>query len=78
MHKSRKLRVALLVVCLLAAATAWASISGSISGIVTDPKGSVVPGASVTAVNTATGARSTLQDRWCGLLQFPEPFGGHL
>ena len=37
MRKSRKLRVALLGVCLLAAVTAWASISGSISGIVTAP-----------------------------------------
>ncbi len=71
MRKSRKLTVALLLVCLLAAATAWASISGSISGIVTDPKGSVVPGASVAAVNTATGARSTLRTDGAGFYNFP-------
>ncbi|MGA8104332.1 MAG: carboxypeptidase-like regulatory domain-containing protein, partial [Candidatus Acidiferrales bacterium] len=71
MHESRNLRVALLMVCLLAAATAWASISGSISGIVTDPKGSSVPGASVTAVNMATGARSTLKTDGAGFYNFP-------
>src|SRR5271155_3360387 len=70
MHISRSSKLALLLVCLLAAATAWASISGRISGIVTDPKGSVVPGASVTTVNTATGVRSTLKTDGAGFYNF--------
>ena len=53
MQMSHKSRLALLLVCLFAASTAWASISGSISGIVTDPNGSVVPGANVTAIDAA-------------------------
>src|ERR1039457_453745 len=34
------------------------SVSGTIAGVVTDPKGAVVPGARVAARNAATNARS--------------------
>jgi Carboxypeptidase regulatory-like domain/TonB dependent receptor len=64
-------RAALLFVCLLVAATAWASITGSISGIVTDPSGAVVPGAAVTAINTATGVKSTIKTDGAGFYNFP-------
>jgi len=47
------------MICLLfIVATAWASITGSISGIVADPSGSVIPSVTVTAINVATGIRS--------------------
>jgi hypothetical protein len=71
MHGSRKSRVPLVLVCLLTAATAWASITGSISGIVTDPSGSVVPKASVTAINMGTGVRSTIKTDGAGFYNFP-------
>jgi hypothetical protein len=58
-------------VCLLAAATAWASITGSISGIIKDPSGSIVPGASVSAINTETGVRSVIKTDGAGFYNFP-------
>lgn len=39
----------------LCATVAVASITGTISGIVTDPAGALVSGATVTATNTQTG-----------------------
>ncbi|HXZ13097.1 MAG TPA: TonB-dependent receptor [Candidatus Sulfotelmatobacter sp.] len=71
MRGNNKTRSAILFVCLLAAATAWASITGSISGIVTDPSGAVVPGASVTAINLATGVKSTVKTDGAGFYNFP-------
>jgi hypothetical protein len=63
---------------LLAASVGSAGITGSISGIVTDPSGSVVPGASVTATNTATGVQSTVQTDGAGFYSFPNlPVGDY-
>jgi len=39
---------------------AWSSITGSISGVVTDPSGAVISGASVVATNTQTGVKATV------------------
>ena len=41
--------------------------SGSIQGIVTDPSGAVVPGATVVAENVATGVKTTKQTNEAGL-----------
>ncbi len=41
---------------LLCASCLLAQVSAVVSGIITDPSGAVVPGATVTATNTATGA----------------------
>lgn len=57
---------------LLGCAIAWAGITGSISGIVTDPSGSVVPGASVTATNTETGVQATVKTDAAGFYSFPD------
>jgi hypothetical protein len=38
---------------------AWAAISGSISGVVTDPSGAVVPGVTVVATAVSTNVQST-------------------
>ncbi len=40
---------------LVAVSITWASDTGSISGVVTDPTGAVVPNVAVTARNTSTG-----------------------
>src|SRR6185369_14398484 len=39
-------------------ATGWASITGSISGVVTDPSGALVAGAHVIAIDRETGGRT--------------------
>ncbi|HXY52930.1 MAG TPA: carboxypeptidase regulatory-like domain-containing protein [Terriglobales bacterium] len=49
---------------------AWASITGSISGVVTDPTGAVVPGATVMASNTQTGVSTTLTSDAKGFYNF--------
>ncbi len=68
----------LLVVCLLGAAAVWASISGSISGIVTDQSGSLVPNAPVTAINEDTGVKSTIKTDSKGFYNFPDlPVGNY-
>ena len=57
---------ALLMSCL-----GWASIDGSISGVVTDPTGAVVEGAQVAAVNTQTSTRTTSTTDSRGFYNFP-------
>src|SRR6266571_228687 len=41
--------------------------TGSIQGVVSDPSGAVIPGASVTAVNTATQVKTTRQTNEAGV-----------
>lgn len=60
-----------LFVCLLTA-FAWSSafgqnVTGSITGVVTDPSGAVVVGANVTAQNSDTGVRTTAQTNGIGV-----------
>ena len=45
----------------LVAALYAQEITGNISGTVTDPSGSVIPNATVTATNTGTGVARTTQ-----------------
>ncbi|HEX4005348.1 MAG TPA: carboxypeptidase regulatory-like domain-containing protein [Acidobacteriaceae bacterium] len=45
--------------------------SGGVSGLVTDPTGAVIPGASVVLQNTATGVRQTTVSTAAGLYSFP-------
>ena len=44
---------------LLGTLVAWAAITGSISGVVTDPSGAVVPGVTVVATSVSTNLQST-------------------
>src|SRR5215472_13256781 len=61
---------------LLLSATAFAGITGSISGTVTDPSGGVVAGASVTALNVETGVQSSTKTNAEGFYSFPNlPIG---
>jgi hypothetical protein len=69
---------ALLVIFLLGSVAAWASITGSISGIVSDASGSVVQDVSVTATNTDTGVQSLVQTDGSGFYNFPNlPIGNY-
>ena len=49
------------ILCLLTAGTVWSQdTKGTISGRVTDPSGSVIPGAQVLVTNPAMGTKSDL------------------
>jgi len=49
------------ILCLLTAGTVWSQdTKGTISGRVTDPSGSVIPGAKVVVTNTAMGTKTDL------------------
>lgn len=52
-------------------AAAWAAITGSISGVVTDPSGAVVQGASVVATAASTNAKFTAVTDSKGFYIFP-------
>src|SRR5262245_31549959 len=60
----------LLAVVLIGATPARASITGSISGIVTDPSGGVVVGANVTALETQTGVKTQITTDSKGFYNF--------
>src|SRR6266568_7981192 len=51
--------------------TLWASDTGSISGVITDPTGAVVPGVTVTARNTSTGIERNVVTNTQGVYAFP-------
>ena len=55
---------------LLSAAIALGQATSSITGVVTDPSGAVVPGASVTATNQATGVSRTNATNSTGVYNF--------
>lgn len=53
------------------AALASASITGGISGVITDPSGAVISGATVVAVDTATGVKTTVTTDAKGFYSLP-------
>src|SRR4051794_680378 len=59
MDGTRRRCVIALVMLLLAAATAWAQATAELNGRVTDESGAVLPGVTVTATQTDTGATRT-------------------
>ena len=63
--------VAVLAFVLFTFALAWASITGSISGVVTDKSGAVISGASVIATNTLTGVLTTQKTDAKGFYNLP-------
>ncbi len=71
MRHFAKLFPAAVIASLLGAALAWASITGSISGVVTDQNGGVVVGAKVAAIETQTGVRSEITTDSKGFYNFP-------
>ncbi len=59
------------LICLVGVPSAWSSVTGSISGTVKDPSGAVIPGATVTALNTGTGISQTVETDALGFYVFP-------
>ena len=57
-------------VTLLTATALWASINGSISGVVSDSTGAVVVGATVTTTNTQTGVQAQIKTDSKGFYNF--------
>ncbi len=66
----------LIVAILFGAALAWAGITGSISGVVSDPNGGVMVAATVTAIETQTGVKTETTTDSKGFYDFPSlPMG---
>ena len=63
--------VAVLAFVLFALTLASASITGSISGVVTDKSGAVISGATVAATNTLTGVQTTQKTDAKGFYNLP-------
>ena len=68
---NRRCVVAVLAFVVFTFALAWASITGSISGVVTDKSGAVVSGATVIATNTLTGVQTTQKTDAKGFYNLP-------
>jgi hypothetical protein len=62
---------AVLAVVFLFAASAWAQENAELKGTVTDPTGAVIPNATITITNTATGETKTITSNGVGLYDFP-------
>ena len=60
------------VVLALLTGTVWAQGAGEIAGLVTDPSGAVISGATVTLTNSATGEKRTTVTTATGNYRFPE------
>ncbi|MGO8818478.1 MAG: carboxypeptidase regulatory-like domain-containing protein [Terriglobia bacterium] len=61
----------LALVLLLSTGTVWGDVTASISGTVNDPTGAVIPGATVTALNTDKGISNSTQTNTQGFYSFP-------
>jgi hypothetical protein len=57
MRNRQRAGISLLLFLSLTFGLAWASIAGSISGVVTDSSGAVISGAKVVAVDTQTESK---------------------
>jgi len=66
----------LLALAALAPSSSWAQFTSSLEGTVIDPSGAVVPGATVTLTNEATGVTQARQTTDAGYYRFPAIPGG--
>lgn len=71
MHSLQRASVVVLAGWFLASGLAWASITGGISGVVTDPSGAVISGAAVVATNTQTGVQTEVTTDSKGFYSLP-------
>ncbi len=70
---------ALILICgiFFVAVGAFGSVTGSVVGTVTDTTGSVIPGATVVALNVDTGIKTTTKTNQAGSYSFPDLPIGH-
>src|SRR5262245_54379273 len=68
----RSVRLFALLVFFATAASAQVRITGAITGLVTDPSGALVPGATVQLTDEATGIRKEAVSNESGVFQFPD------
>ena len=66
----RILNCCFIVLALFGAISARADIKGTISGIITDPTGAVVPQATIVAINVETGVQGSTVTDGKGFLPF--------
>src|ERR1039457_6128011 len=67
-----KQSIGVLMVSLLVTGAVWAQVSrGSITGIVTDPTGAVVPGVAITITNVETGVTNKVKTNESGMYTVP-------
>src|SRR6185312_11506813 len=59
------------VLVLFGITAAWAAITGSISGVVADPSGAVMPGLTIVATNESTNVATTAVTDSKGFYNFP-------
>ena len=71
MRLREKLGMGVVFILLAGSPAAWASITGSISGVVIDPSGAVIPSAQVIALNKGTGVRQSVVTDSKGFYEFP-------
>ena len=60
------------MVLALLTGTVWAQGTGEITGLMADPTGAVISGATVTLTNSATGEKRTTVTGSAGVYRFPE------
>ena len=70
MNKKLLLCVAILL-CLFAVTASAQTITGAVTGTVTDASGAAIPGVRVTVTNTATNVANTTQSNASGVYNFP-------
>src|SRR5215471_14325566 len=72
MNQLRKIAVFATVCLLSASSVVWAQDTSALSGQITDPAGKVIPGATVTLTNTATGNSRTARSSEDGSYTFSQ------
>ena len=77
MRRGQTLLFLALLVLLAGTAIAQVVITSTIVGTVTDPKGAVIPHATVVMRNTDTGVQVTANTNETGAYQFPNLLAGH-
>ena len=66
-----KYALSVVLMTLLCALSGWAQENAELKGTVTDPSGAVIPNATITITNPATGETRTTQSNGAGLYDFP-------
>src|SRR5579864_7586229 len=71
MRASIHIRLTTLAFLIFVSTFSWASITGSVSGVVTDSSGAVIANAQVVAIDTQTGVRTSVTTDSKGFYSFP-------